>query len=125
MNRMELANAIVKKKRAASRAEAMRMIDAVLDGITEGLRKSGSVKLTNFGTLEVVTRQGRKNAIDLGHYQRTADANGENGEVKHISTPSKNVVKFKIGKALNDIVQRRKGGRKPVAKTTEPAAATA
>ncbi len=73
-----------------SKADAGRALDAVLEGISEGLKKEGKVTLVGFGTFERKTRAAR---------------NGINPLTKQpISIPEKNVVSFKAGSKLKDSV---------------------
>lgn len=62
MNRAELIDAIVANKNsgADTKAAAGRALDAVLEGIAKGLKKSGAVSLVGFGTFKVKARPARK-----------------------------------------------------------------
>lgn len=73
-----------------SKADAGRALDAVLEGIGEGLKKEGKVALVGFGTFATKTRAAR---------------NGINPLTKQpISIPAKTVVSFKAGSKLKDSV---------------------
>lgn len=73
-----------------SKADAGRALDAVLDGIAEGLKKEGKVTFVGFGTFAAKTRAAR---------------NGINPLTKQpISIPAKTVVSFKAGTKLKDSV---------------------
>lgn len=73
-----------------SKADAGRALDAVLEGIAEGLKKEGKVALVGFGTFATKTRAAR---------------NGINPLTKQpISIPAKTVVSFKAGSKLKDSV---------------------
>lgn len=73
-----------------SKADAGRALDAVLEGVAEGLKKEGKVALVGFGTFATKTRAAR---------------NGINPLTKQpISIPAKTVVSFKAGSKLKDSV---------------------
>lgn len=73
-----------------TKADAGRALDAVLEGIAEGLKKDGKVALVGFGTFATKTRAAR---------------NGINPLTKQpISIPAKTVVSFKAGSKLKDSV---------------------
>ncbi len=73
-----------------SKAEAGRAVDAVMAGITEGLKKDGKVTLVGFGTFSSKKRAARDGINPLTK------------EPLHI--PAKNVVSFKAGSKLKDSV---------------------
>ena len=73
-----------------SKAEAGRAVDAVMAGITEGLKKDGKVTLVGFGTFSSKKRAARDGINPLTK------------EPLHI--PAKNVVSFKAGSKLKDAV---------------------
>ncbi len=85
MNRAEL-NETVAKELGASKAQADRAVGAVLDGITRGLKKTGSVSIVGFGTFSVKKRGAR-----AGRNPRT----GESIKIKASKS-----VGFKAGKPL-------------------------
>ena len=89
MNKTELIDAI-----AASadlpKAAAGRALDAVVDSITEALKKGDQVSLVGFGTFSVKPRAAR------------TGRNPQTGATIHIS--ASNVPGFKAGKALKDAV---------------------
>ncbi|TDO16844.1 MULTISPECIES: HU family DNA-binding protein [Halomonas] len=89
MNKSELIEAI-----AASadipKAAASRALDAMVDTVTESLKKGDSVSLVGFGTFQVKERAAR-----TGRNPQT----GEPIEIKAAKVPS-----FKAGKALKDSV---------------------
>ena len=62
MNRAELIEAIVANKNsgAETKAAAARVLQAVLDGIAKGLKKTQVVSLVGFGTFKVKNRPARK-----------------------------------------------------------------
>ena len=67
MNRAELIEAIVANKNsgAETKAAAARVLQAVLDGIAKGLKKTQVVSLVGFGTFRVKNRPARKGRPDL------------------------------------------------------------
>lgn len=73
-----------------SKAEAERVVNAVLDTIVAALAKGDSVQFVGFGTFEVRKRQAR-----TGINPKTK---------KPISIPAKKAVAFKVGKKLKDAV---------------------
>jgi len=89
VNKSELIEAI-----AASadipKAAASRALDAMVDTVTESLKKGDSVSLVGFGTFQVKERAAR-----TGRNPQT----GEPIEIKAAKVPS-----FKAGKALKDSV---------------------
>jgi len=74
----------------ASKADAGRALDAVLDGIAGALAGGGEVRLTGFGTFSV------------GHRKATTGRNPRTGEPIQIA--ASNRPKFKAGKALKESV---------------------
>ncbi|HSH57187.1 MAG TPA: HU family DNA-binding protein [Halomonas sp.] len=89
MNKSELIEAI-----AASadipKASAARALDAMVDSVTESLKKGDTVSLVGFGTFHVKERAAR-----TGRNPQT----GEPIEIKAARVPG-----FKAGKALKDSV---------------------
>ena len=78
----------VAEKAGMSKAEAGRALDAVLEGIVEGLKKEGEVVLVGFGKFSVKTRAARE---------------GINPATKEtIKIPAKKVASFKVGSKLKD-----------------------
>lgn len=73
-----------------SKAEAERVVNAVLDTIVAALAKGDSVQFVGFGTFEVRKRQAR-----TGINPKTK---------KPINIPAKKAVAFKVGKKLKDAV---------------------
>ena len=89
MNKTELIDAIA----AAAdlpKASAGRALDAVVDSITDALKKGDQVSLVGFGTFSVKHRSAR-----TGRNPQT----GEPIEISAAKIPS-----FKAGKALKDAV---------------------
>ncbi len=89
MNKAELIDAVASSA-DLSKADATRAVDAVIDTITETLRKGDSVTLVGFGTFEVRARAAR-----AGRNPQT----GETIQIKASNTPA-----FKAGKAFKDAV---------------------
>ena len=89
MNKAELIDAVASSA-DLSRASATQAVDAVVDTITESLRKGDSVTLVGFGTFEVRARAAR-----TGRNPQT----GEEIQIKASRAPA-----FKAGKALKDAV---------------------
>ena len=89
MNKAELIDAVASSA-DLSRASATQAVDAVVDTITERLRKGDSVTLVGFGTFEV-----RDRAARMGRNPQT----GEEIQIKASKAPA-----FKAGKALKDAV---------------------
>ncbi len=58
MNKGNLVE-VIAKELCVSRLQASRLVDTVLEGITDGLREDGTVTLTGFGTFEVRERPAR------------------------------------------------------------------
>lgn len=75
-------------------AEAHKVVDAVIEAINEGLAADGKVIIPGFGSFEVRTRTAR-----VGRNPRT----GEQIKIKASKVPA-----FKPGKAMKDIVNRKK-----------------
>ena len=74
-----------------SKAEAGRALDAVLEGITEGLKKQGEVTLVGFGKFSAKKRAAR---------------DGINPSTKEpIKIPAKTVASFKAGSKLKDAIK--------------------
>jgi len=87
MSRTELVE-FVAAKAEVSKAEAGRVLDAVLEGIQAGLKKEGKVALVGFGTFSAKKRAAR---------------NGINPLTKEaIKIPAKTVASFKAGSKLKD-----------------------
>jgi DNA-binding protein HU-beta len=73
-----------------SGAKAQAAVNAVLEGIRDGLKKDGSVSLVNFGTFEVRWRKPRS-----GRNPRTGES---------ITIKASKSVGFRAGRALKDAV---------------------
>lgn len=90
-NKKDLTNAIALAT-GKTKKSSKDLVDVIMASIKAELSNGeGSiVKLVNFGTFKVVNRKARK-----GRNPRTGES---------INIPSKNVVRFKAGKALKEAV---------------------
>ena len=75
-------------KKAEELADAARALEAVVEGVTEGLKKNGKVTLVGFGTFEVSERAAR-----TGRNPQTG---------AEMTIAASKAPKFKAGKALKD-----------------------
>ncbi len=89
MNKTDLIDAIASAA-DLSKADAGRALDAVVDSITDSLKKGDPVSLVGFGTFQVKHRAARE-----GRNPQT----GATIQIKASNVPS-----FKAGKALKDSV---------------------
>ncbi|WP_049721627.1 HU family DNA-binding protein [Gilvimarinus polysaccharolyticus] len=89
MNKTELIEAIAASA-DISKAAAGRALDAVVDGVTDSLKKGEQVVLVGFGTFSVKDRAAR-----VGRNPQT----GAEIQIAAAKVPS-----FKAGKALKDAV---------------------
>lgn len=80
----------IAEKAGLSKADATRALDAVLEGITEGLKNEGKVALVGFGTFSAKERAAREGINPL-----TKEA---------IKIPAKTVASFKAGSKLKDAI---------------------
>ena len=87
MSKTELVEFIAAKA-GVSKAEAGRVLDATVEGITHGLKKEGKVALIGFGTFTAKRREAREGRNPL---------TGESMTIKASKSP-----KFKAGKAFKD-----------------------
>ena len=90
-NKKDLTNAIAEATNKTKK-DSREIVNTIMAVIKNELSKGeGSiVKLVNFGTFKVVNRKARK-----GRNPRTGES---------IDIPSKNVVRFKAGKAMKEAV---------------------
>ena len=93
MNKTELIE-IVSKNAELTKKESAAAVDALLDGIVEGLVKDGKVQLIGFGSFEVRTRTAR-----TGRNPRT----GEQIKIKASKVPA-----FKPGKGMKEAIAKKK-----------------
>lgn len=100
MNKQDLIEAILANKEAGieSKAAAARAVDAVLDGITAGIKKDGLVQLIGFGTFSVKKREARTGRNP---------ATGETIKIK-----ASQVVSFKVGAGLKETAKKTKLAKK-------------
>ena len=80
------------------------IVQRTLDAIIQTLVEEGRIELRNFGVFEVKRRAPRK-----ARNPRTGDK---------VYVPSKNVVTFKPGKEMEELVRRMKTARMPMKKMT-------
>ena len=92
MTKLELVE-VVSSKAEITKAEAHKVVDAVLGGVIEGLAADGKVVLPGFGSFEIRTRTAR-----VGRNPRT----GEQMKIEASRTPA-----FKPGKSMKDAVSRK------------------
>jgi DNA-binding protein HU-beta len=89
MNKAELVDAVANAANL-SKADAGRAVDAVVNSITNALKKGQQVSVVGFGTFSVKHRAARS-----GRNPRTGET---------IKIAASNVPGFKAGKALKDAV---------------------
>ncbi len=96
MNKQELIDEIAADKASSieSKAAAERALNAVLNGISAGLKKDGQVQLIGFGTFNVKSRPARK-----GRNPSTGEA---------IKIKASKTVSFKCGAALKEVAKKSK-----------------
>ena len=87
MGKTELVEFIAAKA-GLSKADALRAVDAFVEGVVEGLKKEGKVTLVGFGTFSAKKRDARDGINPLTK------------EPLHI--PAKTVASFKAGSKLKD-----------------------
>lgn len=92
MNKGELVIALAEKTGASKKA-ASESLNALLDIITEAIKKGDKVQLVGFGTFEVKQRAARK-----GHNPQTKE---------EIKIPATKAPVFKAGKALKELVNKK------------------
>ena len=92
MNKAELIAAMAKET-GLSQKDADKAVKAFTDVITKALKKGDKVQLVGFGTFEVSKRAAREGR------------NPQTGAVMKI--PSSKAPKFKAGKALKDLVNKK------------------
>ena len=90
MNKTDLVNAVAEST-GFTKKDAEKAVSAVLDGITDSLKKGEKVQLVGFGTFEV-----RNRAAKQGHNPRTGEP---------MTVPASKLPAFKAGKALKDAVK--------------------
>lgn len=85
MNKVELVTA-VQKSLDSSKADAERAVNAVINGIKQGVKKTKNVQLIGFGTFKVGNRKAR------------TGVNPKTGQ--KIKIKACKVIKFSAGKAF-------------------------
>jgi DNA-binding protein HU-beta len=93
MNKADLVKEI-SQKASVNQAVAQKALEAMLDTFKDALKKGEKIQLIGFGSFEVAKRAERK-----GVNPRSGD---------EILIPAKNVVKFKAGKDLKEMVAKGK-----------------
>ena len=97
MNKRELINEITEKT-GLSKVESKKVLNAVIEIITEEMKRNGRLLLIGFGTFSVKQKAARK---------------GMNPSTfAPIEIPAKKVVYFKPSIYLNYLLNRKKRGRK-------------
>jgi DNA-binding protein HU-beta len=89
MNKAELVEAMATET-GATKAEATRMVDAMVKVVTGALKKGNKVSLVGFGTFKTSKRAAHKGR------------NPQTGAV--VSIPARTAVGFKAGSALKESV---------------------
>ena len=87
MSKTELME-YVAKNAGLTKADAGRALDAVLEGISAGLKKEGKVTLVGFGTFSAKKRAAREGINPLTK--------------EPLKIPAKTVASFKAGSKLKD-----------------------
>ena len=87
MTKTELVEMIAKEA-GLTKADASRALDATLNGIMTGLKKSGKVSLVGFGTFSAKKRAAREGINPLTKAP--------------LKIPAKTVASFKAGSKLKD-----------------------
>lgn len=90
MNKAELIDAMASDA-GLTKADAKKALDAYISATTNALKKGDRVSLVGFGSYSVSKREARK-----GRNPQTG---------KEITIPAKNVVKFKAGAELAEVVK--------------------
>lgn len=93
MNKSELVETIAKKAEL-SKKDAEAALNAFTDVVGKALKKGDKVQLVGFGTFETVKRAAR-----TGRNPQTG---------KEIKIAASKAPKFKAGKALKDLVNKKK-----------------
>jgi DNA-binding protein HU-beta len=87
MNQSDLADAVADAT-GTGKAEAARVVEAVLDAVRNGLRRGEKVAISGFGSFEPSRREARQ-----GRNPRTGEA---------VEIAASTTVRFKPGKGLKD-----------------------
>jgi DNA-binding protein HU-beta len=100
MNQGDLADAVAGAT-GAKKAEAARVVEAVLDAIRDGLKRGEKVAISGFGSFEPSRREARQ-----GRNPRTGEA---------VEIAASTAIKFRPGKGLKDALN---GGGAPAARSS-------
>ncbi len=92
MNKTELVEAMAKNS-GLTKKDSEKALKAFTDVVTKELKKKGKVQLVGFGTFETAKRAAR-----TGKNPQTGAA---------LKIPAATVPKFKAGKALKDVVNKK------------------
>ena len=87
MSKQDLVN-FMAEETGLTKADATRALDALMKGVTEGLKKEGKVTLTGFATFEVKAKAARE-----GRNPRTGET---------VKIAARNAVAVKAGSKLKD-----------------------
>ena len=87
MSRTELVD-FVAETAGLTKADAARALDAMIEGVTEGLKKTGKVTLVGFGTFNA-----KKREAHMGRNPQTGEA---------VEIAARVVPSFKAGNKLKD-----------------------
>ncbi len=93
MNKQQLVASVSDKTKYTKKA-IEEVLDAMLETVSDELKKKEIVRLVGFGTLSVEKRAARKCVNPATK--------------KMMKVPAKNKVKFRAGKALSDAVNKKK-----------------
>jgi DNA-binding protein HU-beta len=93
MNKAALIEAIASKKHLTKK-QVEDLLDAILENITDSLKKGEEVVLTGFGTFSAKIRHARKGVNPQKPSER-------------IDIPQVTIPKFKSGKALKDALKAK------------------
>ncbi len=93
MNKTELVEEIAKKT-GLTKKDSEKAVKAFTDAVAAELKKGGKVQLVGFGTFEVAKRAAREGR------------NPQTGKTMKIAASK--APKFKAGKALKDLVNKKK-----------------
>ena len=98
MNKQELVEYVQKAAGIETKVAATAAVNAVLDGISEGIKKGGPVQLIGFGAFSVKERAARQGRNPL---------TGEKIKIK-----ATKVVSFKVGAELKATAKKSKAAKK-------------
>ena len=90
MNKNELAVQMVKDS-SITKTDALNVIDAFVDIVTDEMKKNGKLTIVGFGTFKTIVKKQKK-----GRNPKTG---------AEIIIPKRKVVKFVPGKQLKDLVK--------------------